>query len=156
MKGNYISKNWNICNPKKNTQLYPSRTFCIIKKSKMTAIQRTLNRLSSTSLESTQNTIPPNRMTSAFNKMKEVCPDVISLYATCVTNHYNMGSLEKDCCAKEFAAVKKCFRSVRWSCYFFVWLIFEDGSFVMDALLEFPYGDKTMVNQPTNYQCLAE
>jgi hypothetical protein len=79
----------------------------------MTAIQKTLVRLSSASSDVTKNPIPPNRLTSAFNKMKEVCPDAIQLYATCVTNHHTLGSLEKDCCAQEFSAVKDCFRSVR-------------------------------------------
>ncbi len=83
----------------------------------MTAIRKTLPRLSSSSTSTSSldaaASIPPNRLTSAFNKMKEECPDAIRLYATCVTNHHKLGSLEKDCCADEFKAVKDCFRSIR-------------------------------------------
>ena len=81
----------------------------------MTAIQKTLIRLSAATPETPKGpiTIPPNRMTSAFNQMKETCPDAIRLYATCVTNHHKLGSLEKDCCVQEFSAVKDCFHSVR-------------------------------------------
>ena len=82
----------------------------------MTAIRKTLPRLSSPGNSGIDAaSIPPNRMTSAFNKMKETCPDAIRLYATCVTNHHKLGSLERDCCANEFKAVKDCFRSVRKS-----------------------------------------
>lgn len=81
----------------------------------MTAIHKTITRLSSSSSDPTQRSllVPPNRMTSAFNRMREVCPDAIQLYATCVLNHQKLGSLEKDCCTAEFAAVKNCFLAVR-------------------------------------------
>ncbi len=79
----------------------------------MTAIRRTVPRLSASSSSSLGNEIPPNRLTTALNKMKEVCPDAIRLYAVCIRNNHKLGSLEKDCCAKEFAAVKDCFVSVR-------------------------------------------
>jgi hypothetical protein len=99
----------------------------------MKALQRTAIRLSSTakstcssdaaaavtnskqarSFTTADDSIPPNRMTSAYNEMKKVCPDAIRLYATCVMNHSQLGSLEKDCCKMEFSQVKECFRSVR-------------------------------------------
>ena len=82
--------------------------------SSSSTIHKTFIRLSSSSSDtSIKAPILPNRMTVAYNKMKEVCPDAIRLYATCVVNHQNLGSLEKECCAAEFAAVKDCFRSVR-------------------------------------------
>ncbi len=84
----------------------------------MSPIQKTIIRLSSsTSSESSTKQsitkIVPNRLTTAYNKMREVCPDDIQLYAKCILNHQTLGTLEKDCCATEFAAVKKCFHSVR-------------------------------------------
>lgn len=69
----------------------------------------------------------PNRFTQAFAQMKEVCPNHISSYASCVMarNNADTGSsssayggtpsttLSKDSCAPEFRKVKECFRQVR-------------------------------------------
>eukprot|EP01083_Nonionella_stella_P106666 308071_1 len=97
----------------------------------MPAIQKTVQRLkpasmssslssssllsssSSSSSSNTNSIIQPNRMTAAFNEMKNVCPDAIRLYATCVSDHHIIGNLEKGSCANEFKAVKDCFRGVR-------------------------------------------
>ena len=93
----------------------------------MTAIQKTINRLSTTTsttstsnistrsftTESINNNIQPNRMTRTFTQMKKECPNVIQKYATCVLQHQSMGTLEKNCCIDEFQDVKDCFRSVR-------------------------------------------
>ncbi len=77
----------------------------------MPAIQRTAARAA----VDPSKPIVPNRLTVAFNKMKEFCPDAIRLYATCVSNNHAAGSLEKDACASEFTAVKDCFRRSRRS-----------------------------------------
>ena len=74
----------------------------------MPAIRATAARLTDPS-----KSIPPNRMTAAFNNMKEVCPDTIRLYASCVSNNHGAGVLEKGSCEAEFQAVKDCFRGVR-------------------------------------------
>lgn len=55
----------------------------------------------------------PNRFTKAFKKMKEVCPNHIKAYATCVMDAEAVDSVSKGACAKEFALVKECFRQVR-------------------------------------------
>lgn len=54
----------------------------------------------------------PNRLTATFSEMKLICPDAIKLYGTCVANHHSAGNLDRNSCAKEFAVVKDCFRSV--------------------------------------------
>jgi hypothetical protein len=74
----------------------------------MPAIQTTAARLTSKS----PGVIRPNKLTVAFNEMKLVCPDAIKLYANCVSTHHNNSTLDKNCCAEEFAVVKECFRSV--------------------------------------------
>jgi len=74
----------------------------------MPAIRATTARLSDPS-----KSIPPNRMTVAFNKMKEICPDSIRLYAICVSNNHSSGVLERGACESEFRAVKDCFRGIR-------------------------------------------
>eukprot|EP00536_Pseudo-nitzschia_multiseries_P015104 jgi/Psemu1/298915/fgenesh1_pm.820_\ len=56
----------------------------------------------------------PNRFTQAFQEMKQVCPQSISLYASCVLEAERSGhSIEKHSCSKEFRQVKDCFRKVR-------------------------------------------
>mmetsp|Transcript_19978 Transcript_19978/g.29202 ORF Transcript_19978/g.29202 Transcript_19978/m.29202 type:complete len:83 (-) Transcript_19978:241-489(-) len=79
----------------------------------MPAIQKTAARLTSDPSKVISRSIPPNRMTAAFNEMKDICPDAIRLYATCVSNNHTSGHLEKDSCTSEFAAVKDCFRNTR-------------------------------------------
>mmetsp|Transcript_4185 Transcript_4185/g.6137 ORF Transcript_4185/g.6137 Transcript_4185/m.6137 type:complete len:87 (-) Transcript_4185:407-667(-) len=80
----------------------------------MPAIQKTVQRLKPAASSSSSNSIiQPNRMTAAFNEMKNACPDAIRLYATCVSDHHIIGSLEKGSCENEFNAVKDCFRGVR-------------------------------------------
>mmetsp|Transcript_14534 Transcript_14534/g.40399 ORF Transcript_14534/g.40399 Transcript_14534/m.40399 type:complete len:92 (-) Transcript_14534:1169-1444(-) len=56
----------------------------------------------------------PNRFTQAFQEMKQVCPQSISLYASCVLEAERSGhAIEKHSCSKEFRQVKDCFRKVR-------------------------------------------
>mmetsp|Transcript_15486 Transcript_15486/g.39021 ORF Transcript_15486/g.39021 Transcript_15486/m.39021 type:complete len:106 (+) Transcript_15486:353-670(+) len=56
----------------------------------------------------------PNRFTQAFQEMKEVCPNSISLYASCVLEAERSGqAIEKHSCSNEFRHVKDCFRKVR-------------------------------------------
>jgi len=55
----------------------------------------------------------PNRMTSAFNAMKETCPDDIRIYGKCIANHHRAGNLDKGSCDPEFLKVQECFSSVR-------------------------------------------
>mmetsp|Transcript_8451 Transcript_8451/g.9831 ORF Transcript_8451/g.9831 Transcript_8451/m.9831 type:complete len:114 (-) Transcript_8451:151-492(-) len=55
----------------------------------------------------------PNRFTQAFHEMKEVCPNSISLYASCVLETERSQSISRHSCAKEFRQVKDCFRKVR-------------------------------------------
>jgi len=56
----------------------------------------------------------PNRFTQAFQEMKEVCPNSISLYASCVLEAERSGqAIEKHSCSNEFRQVKDCFRKVR-------------------------------------------
>lgn len=74
----------------------------------MPAVQTTAARLSS----KTQGVIRPNKLTVTFSQMKIICPDVIKLYANCVSAHHSNSTLDKNCCAEEFAAVKNCFQSV--------------------------------------------
>ncbi|KAL7564629.1 hypothetical protein ACA910_009319 [Epithemia clementina (nom. ined.)] len=76
----------------------------------------------------------PNRFTTYFGRMKEVCPQAIANYARCVTYHSENENndddddgeegegdssssrdrpLQRDSCRDEFAKVKNCFRQVR-------------------------------------------
>jgi hypothetical protein len=56
----------------------------------------------------------PNRFTQAFQEMKEVCPNSISIYASCVLETERSGhSISQHSCSKEFRHVKDCFRKVR-------------------------------------------
>jgi len=56
----------------------------------------------------------PSRFTQAFQEMKEVCPQSITLYASCVLDAERSGqAIEKNSCSKEFRHVKDCFRKVR-------------------------------------------
>lgn len=55
----------------------------------------------------------PNRMTSIFGAMKEVCPQHIQAYAQCVMMHQKKGTLDHGSCHAEFHLVKQCFRNVR-------------------------------------------
>ena len=80
----------------------------------MPSIHKTLHNLAvSTTSDPSKILRPPNRMTTAFNAMKKTCPDAIRTYATCVATQHQLGDLEKGSCQDEFAAVKKCFQSVR-------------------------------------------
>ena len=81
----------------------------------MPPIHKTLHNLAASGPDPSKVLRPPNRMTAAFNGMKKTCPDAIRTYATCVTTHHQMGDLEKGSCQEEFAAVKRCFQSVRRS-----------------------------------------
>jgi len=70
----------------------------------------------STTTASTQSssTQIPNRFTQAFQEMKEVCPNSISIYASCVLETERSGqSISQHSCSKEFRHVKACFRKVR-------------------------------------------
>mmetsp|Transcript_2462 Transcript_2462/g.6646 ORF Transcript_2462/g.6646 Transcript_2462/m.6646 type:complete len:107 (-) Transcript_2462:2607-2927(-) len=63
-----------------------------------------------------QSTSPqvPNRFTQAFQEMKQVCPDSISIYASCVLEAERSGhAIEKHSCSNEFRQVKDCFRKIR-------------------------------------------
>jgi len=56
----------------------------------------------------------PNRFTQAFHEMKEVCPNSISLYASCVLEtERSAQTISRHSCSKEFRQVKDCFRQVR-------------------------------------------
>eukprot|EP00539_Tryblionella_compressa_P004330 CAMPEP_0178751274 /NCGR_PEP_ID=MMETSP0744-20121128/10443_1 /TAXON_ID=913974 /ORGANISM="Nitzschia punctata, Strain CCMP561" /LENGTH=73 /DNA_ID=CAMNT_0020404917 /DNA_START=195 /DNA_END=416 /DNA_ORIENTATION=- len=57
----------------------------------------------------------PNRFTHSFKRMKEVCPNAITNYATCVLEAESSQSrlMTKHSCSKEFVSVKECFRKVR-------------------------------------------
>jgi hypothetical protein len=68
----------------------------------------------STRHHSTTSTQVPNRFTQAFQEMKEVCPNSISLYASCVLEAERSGqAIEKHSCSNEFRQVKDCFRKIR-------------------------------------------
>ena len=57
--------------------------------------------------------VPKNRFTQAFQEMKEVCPNSISIYASCVLETERSGqSVSQHSCSKEFRPVKACFRKV--------------------------------------------
>jgi len=55
----------------------------------------------------------PNRFTQAFHEMKEICPNSISLYASCVLETERSQTISRHSCSKEFRQVKDCFRKVR-------------------------------------------
>jgi hypothetical protein len=59
----------------------------------------------------------PNRFTQSFSRMKEVCPNAIKIYASCVLeteeNSHFSSSLTKHSCSKEFRSVKECFKKVQ-------------------------------------------
>mmetsp|Transcript_212 Transcript_212/g.509 ORF Transcript_212/g.509 Transcript_212/m.509 type:complete len:95 (+) Transcript_212:547-831(+) len=70
--------------------------------------------VSSTRHHSTSSIQIPNRFTQAFQEMKQVCPNSITLYASCVLDAERSGqSIGKQSCSKEFRQVKDCFRKVR-------------------------------------------
>ena len=56
--------------------------------------------------------VPNSRFTQAFQEMKEVCPNSISIYASCVleTERSGQSSVSQHSCSKEFRPVKACFR----------------------------------------------
>lgn len=67
---------------------------------------------------------PPNQLTRHIGQMKQVCPDVMQQYATCVLQAQEEQDDEGDgtssgartlhrACEAEFQAVKECFRQVR-------------------------------------------
>jgi hypothetical protein len=61
----------------------------------------------------------PNRFTQSFSRMKEVCPNAIKTYASCVldaedaTGRDGGAMTTKHSCSKEFRSVKECFKKVR-------------------------------------------
>ncbi|KAG7361815.1 hypothetical protein IV203_036916 [Nitzschia inconspicua] len=57
----------------------------------------------------------PNRFTQSFTRMKQVCPNAIKAYATCVLDAEDRShsSLTKHSCSNEFRSVRECFKKVR-------------------------------------------
>lgn len=53
------------------------------------------------------------RLGAAFAKMMGRCPKTVAAYGACVREKIADGALERDACAREFAAMKKCFAEVR-------------------------------------------
>ena len=51
------------------------------------------------------------RVGRAFKKMGQICPTAIAAYGKCLVAHAD--SVEKNVCAKEFEALKSCFRKAR-------------------------------------------
>ena len=51
------------------------------------------------------------RVGRAFKVMGQICPTAIAAYGKCLVAHAE--SVEKNVCAKEFEALKNCFRKAR-------------------------------------------
>ena len=55
----------------------------------------------------------PPKLGAYFARMLATCPESIAAYGACVQKNVAGGTLERDCCKREFEALSRCFRQVR-------------------------------------------